>query len=48
MKLLPLTQTVTHVHVRYLGVTVLDTESAGVVMGSLVEQLHAVLLSGEG
>ena len=32
----------------YLGVTVLDSEGAGVIMRSLVEQLHTVLLGSEG
>ena len=30
------------------GVTVLDAEGAGVVMGTLIEKLHAVSLGGEG
>ena len=32
----------------YLGVTVLDSEGARVIVGSLIEQLHTVLLGSEG
>ena len=45
--LFPLAQTIRNI-CTYLGVTVLDSNGAGVILGSLVEQLHAVLLGGEG